>query len=1312
MAFADIILVNSGSSFDINLSTAQILGTTNGVASVSGALSGISGGVIDGITNGVATVSGTLTGKGTLSGKVDPYLTDDFQAYTEGPLNGQGNWVNNCPSSNGIAVKDTGGDKRFCANVAAEVCARRTETVGNDQFAEFTVDSNINVSGAAVRCSYTSSVYYYFGYYGDSGQKAVFYSVGGSFSTIQYVGGGWTNGDVVRLEIIGTTLKCYRNGVLDPTLTGVYDVSSIIATYSALASGSVGVSGADHADTAGRGDDWRGGASVVSGALKGKGTLAGSTNGVADVSGTLTPAAAGGAIAGTTNGVASVSGLMYFKFLGTSNGVASVSGTLVGDGKLYGTIDGGAAVSATLKGHCHPVGISNGITTVSGTLAGHCHPVGISNGVATCTGVLKGYYHPTGTTSGVATVSGSLHGHGKLYGTINGVATCSASPVQLGMAGISNGVATVTGLAFINLLGVVNGAASCSGILVGKGTLKGDIGVGISLMDSGKGKFDSGTEGWIPYGANTIENDSGALKITYVDYSTGARAPFRATSDLTTNLIVDKTYKIRNRAKRNVGTQLLRVYTGGAVINFNSLTTEFAWYKLSFVAVSTTGAYFYCYGMDSGNVIWIDEWDIVEVVGSTVSGNLKGDGGLAGVVNGITTVSGTLHGHCYPVGVANGIASCSATLVGHCHPVGTTSGVADVSGSLHGHGKLYGTIDGVASCSGRPVQLTMIGQADGVAMVSGLMFFRFHGTINGIASCSAILIGRGGRTGVINGIATVAGILKGHAPKAGITNGVATIAGILHGHGKLYGIINGVESTVGVLKGHCHPAGVINGVSSLTGLFGGTGTLIGLLGGVTTITAELIGWGILSGEISGVALLEGDLSERLPGKCDGIINSIALVGGTLGGWADLVGVSAGVATVTGFYHPLFIGEEVIKQSLITAEISEESFITAEVAWKSIITEEVGDELGSIVHVISMDELLFLWTGNIVNNKLMNDLGDDYITINDKDFSTSYIPVTSLATFNIPNNTTYNNADLSDKLWYKYNMTLKDVTVFDLITYDFSRTLIRYDDKSPHHIHSIGILKSEVILDSVLINKLHTYFDLSIWWNDVFNLNGHLKANRLIGKSVWTNIYTLLLDGDTICWCDYMLGITKDGDNFVSVIADQSGNDNDIQQLTSGKQPLWSENGILFDGVDNYMKTSAIGIVQPTFIYMVFKQVTWTNTDIIMDGLASNTGRIQQAGATPQFNAYAGTSSALNGDLPVNTYGILRCLFNGVNSKLIVNENTAITWNCGTNNMSGITLGCRGVAALYSNIEVKEIIVRKIQDTVDNENVIYNYLKNK
>jgi hypothetical protein len=72
--------------------------------------------------------------------------------------------------------------------------------------------------------------------------------------------------------------------------------------------------------------------------------------------------------------------------------------------------------------------------------------------------------------------------------------------------------------------------------------------------------------------------------------------------------------------------------------------------------------------------------------------------------------------------------------------------------------------------------------------------------------------------------------------------------------------------------------------------------------------------------------------------------------------------------------------------------------------------------------------------------------------------------------------------------------------------------------------------------------------------------------------------------------DYLKGITKDGSDLVSKWADQSGNDNDLLQATGTNQPIINANGILFDGVDNFMKAVSFTLIQPEFIYMVFKSL--------------------------------------------------------------------------------------------------------------------------
>lgn len=205
---------------------------------------------------------------------------------------------------------------------------------------------------------------------------------------------------------------------------------------------------------------------------------------------------------------------------------------------------------------------------------------------------------------------------------------------------------------------------------------------------------------------------------------------------------------------------------------------------------------------------------------------------------------------------------------------------------------------------------------------------------------------------------------------------------------------------------------------------------------------------------------------------------------------------------------------------------------------------------------------------------------------------------------------------------------------------------------------------------------------------------------------------ILSDGDTVAWFDadesYM---TKDGGNLVSQWADRSGNANHLLQVgVDSIKPIWSAAGLLFDGVDDFMDSS-FTLIQPEFIYIVFKQVTRPGTRYIFDGITSASGGLYQ-GIAPILVAYAGSASPNNSNLPLDTWGIGRILFNGVSSKFTIDATTPVTGDFGASIMNGFTLGGRATGASNSNIQVKEIIIRKIADAAWAEAIIYNYLKSK
>ena len=145
------------------------------------------------------------------------------------------------------------------------------------------------------------------------------------------------------------------------------------------------------------------------------------------------------------------------------------------------------------------------------------------------------------------------------------------------------------------------------------------------------------------------------------------------------------------------------------------------------------------------------------------------------------------------------------------------------------------------------------------------------------------------------------------------------------------------------------------------------------------------------------------------------------------------------------------------------------------------------------------------------------------------------------------------------------------------------------------------------------------------------------------------------------------------------------------QGTDANRPAYASGVITFDGVDNFLNTDAFTLASPFTVLLAFKQITWADNDYIFDGNTGNTGTLRQAnaGASPQLEIRGSVVAGnFNGDLAIDTYGIVTALFNGVSSLLKVNLATSVTTSVGTADPGGITLGASGVNSLFSNIAVK------------------------
>jgi len=230
---------------------------------------------------------------------------------------------------------------------------------------------------------------------------------------------------------------------------------------------------------------------------------------------------------------------------------------------------------------------------------------------------------------------------------------------------------------------------------------------------------------------------------------------------------------------------------------------------------------------------------------------------------------------------------------------------------------------------------------------------------------------------------------------------------------------------------------------------------------------------------------------------------------------------------------------------------------------------------------------------------------------------------------------------------------------------------------------------------------------------------------LSGQVVTTNVsyatgprtyLDVINDGNTKGWyiSDSTATITKDGTDSTSVWADYLGSGRDLLAADNTKaQPIWSATGILFNGTTNFLHANAFTFNQPCFFYLVMKHITWTSAEIIFDGNVTGRTRLYQYDSTPELVASADSPTTPNDNLVLDTWGIVRVLFNGASSIFQINATSATTGDFGARNAEGFTLGYRpDTQDRFGNFEVTEIILRNYADSDADQTLIVNYLNAK
>ena len=203
---------------------------------------------------------------------------------------------------------------------------------------------------------------------------------------------------------------------------------------------------------------------------------------------------------------------------------------------------------------------------------------------------------------------------------------------------------------------------------------------------------------------------------------------------------------------------------------------------------------------------------------------------------------------------------------------------------------------------------------------------------------------------------------------------------------------------------------------------------------------------------------------------------------------------------------------------------------------------------------------------------------------------------------------------------------------------------------------------------------------------------------------------IIFDGNTDAIYDWrdVDNITKDESNIISRVNNKLG---ESLPLVNGSATYDEIEGFMADGIDDYLSTDPASLPAPHSLYLIFKQVTWTSSKTLHDGvgLYANNAVIITGGLTGNMAVNFGASSnTINGG-DVGSWQYIRALINGAGSKFIFGE-TEDVGNFGSNNMGGIKFFASRQNTKYGNFNFRIYIKRSILDSDANALIIYNWMK--
>jgi hypothetical protein len=195
----------------------------------------------------------------------------------------------------------------------------------------------------------------------------------------------------------------------------------------------------------------------------------------------------------------------------------------------------------------------------------------------------------------------------------------------------------------------------------------------------------------------------------------------------------------------------------------------------------------------------------------------------------------------------------------------------------------------------------------------------------------------------------------------------------------------------------------------------------------------------------------------------------------------------------------------------------------------------------------------------------------------------------------------------------------------------------------------------------------------------------------------------------------MLSFVGAGNGFVSIWYDQSGNGYNLTQEASANQhrivnagSLQTLNGkpalVNYSGIQ-YMKVS-YGITY-TQANTAFQVGSHTNAASVIFDSFSTRQQIYSPGNTGQVSLFAGNQLSTSYLPSIATQRLIYGLFNGMSSKVAINNGVGSTGNAGTQAMDGLTLNASYLNSSSNNQNQQELIIWNSNKDTDRTGISNN-----